>query len=214
MVRNADGDILLLDRTPFHISESETTSLRSSLSWSIPIKAKRAAAPPRANAKRRRSGRPGTRRLSIVHRWDLKNQFTPIDGGPTLDLLDGDTINSNLARPQHQIDATYYQWNNGWGFYSAAQYRSAADLTTGNGTLEFSDTVRLVLSASYEFNYSDRILDRLPILEETRLTVGVANALEDIVTVTDERGFTPLAYQKAFLDPVGLGWRIELRKRF
>lgn len=214
VVRDPDGLIISLDRTPFNVFESERESLRSSLTWSIPIQPKMASSPPKSGAKRRRSGRPGARRLSLIHRWELKNQVTPVDKGIVLDLLDGDTINSNLARPRHLVDLTYYQWNNGWGFYGSAAYRSGASLTTGAGQLDFSGTMRVILSASYEFNYSDRILEHLPILEETRLTIGLSNVLNDIVTVEDDLGRTPLAYQKALLDPVGTGWRIELRKRF
>ncbi|MEM1390074.1 MAG: hypothetical protein AAGG45_03255 [Pseudomonadota bacterium] len=208
--RDDFGEITLFDRTPLNLSEADSKSLRNTLSWSIPIKPKAAKAPP----KRRRSGRPGTRRLSIVHRWELENDVTLTDGDIVLDLLSGDTINSNLAIPKHAIDLTYYQWNNGWGFYGSAQYRGSGTLDTANDTLEFSETLRIILSGSYEFNYSDPILDRFPILSETRLTIGVANALNDVVSVTNSAGQIPLAYQKDVLDPVGLGWRIELRKRF
>lgn len=214
VVRDPAGDIILLDRTPTNIFESETETLRTSLSWSIPIKAKRAKTPPRRGATRRRSGRPGNRRLSLIHRWELANQLRPLASAGTLDLLDGDTVDSIIARPRHLIDLTYYQWNNGWGFYGSAQYRSGAALTTSTDELTFSDTLRVILSGSYEFNYADSILDRLPVLEETRLTIGIANVLDDIVSVTDSLGQTPLAYQKDVLDPTGLAWRVELRKRF
>ncbi|MEO0956208.1 MAG: hypothetical protein AAFY12_14525, partial [Pseudomonadota bacterium] len=214
VVRDSTGEIVLLDRTPVNIFESETETLRTSLSWSIPIKPTRAKAPPKPGAKRRKSGRPGSRRLSLIHRWEFANELRPLATAGTLDLLDGDTIDSSLARPRHLVDLTYYQWNNGWGFYGSAQYRSSSALTTATDELEFSDTLRVILSASYEFNYADKVLDRFPVLEETRLTVGIANALDDIVSVKDGQGRTPLAYQKDVLDPVGLGWRVELRKRF
>ncbi|MEO1306208.1 MAG: hypothetical protein AAFV37_14635 [Pseudomonadota bacterium] len=214
VIRNPSGEITLLDRTPANIFESESETLRTSLSWSIPIKPTRAKAPPKPGAKRRKSGRPGSRRLSLIHRWELANELRPIASGGSLDLLDGDTIDSILARPRHLVDLTYYQWNNGWGFYGSAQYRSASALTTATDELEFSDTLRVILSASYEFNYADQIVDRFALLEETRLTIGIANALDDIVSVKDGLGRTPLAYQKDVLDPVGLGWRVELRKRF
>ncbi|MEM1035565.1 MAG: hypothetical protein AAGI14_02265 [Pseudomonadota bacterium] len=209
-VRDQTGALTLFDRTPINVSKVNSKSLRNTLSWSIPIKAKLAKTPP----KRKRSGRPGTRRLSIVHRWELENEVELGLADITLDLLNGDTIDSNLATPKHALDVTYYRWNNGWGFYGSVQYRSGGSLDTGTDELTFSETVRVILSGSYEFNYSDPILDRFPILEETRLTIGLANALNDVVTVENSLGQTPLAYQPDVLDPVGLGWRIELRKRF
>jgi len=212
--RDPAGEVTLLDRTPTNIFESESESLRTSLSWSMPIKPKRAKVPPKPGAKRRKSGRPGTRRLSIIHRWELANDLRPLATGGTLDLLEGDTIDSILARPRHLIDLTYYRWNNGWGFYGSAQYRSQSELSTATDRLKFSDTLRVILSASYEFNYADQILNRIPLLEETRLTIGIANALDNTVSVADSQRRTPLAYQKDVLDPVGLGWRVELRKRF
>ncbi|MEO0452015.1 MAG: hypothetical protein AAFZ74_17000 [Pseudomonadota bacterium] len=213
-VRDTSGEITLLDRTPINVFESKTETLRTSLSWSIPIKPRRAKTPPKPGAKRRKSGRPGSRRLSLIHRWELTNELRPLASAGSLDLLNGDTVDSVFARPRHLIDLTYYQWNNGWGFYGSAQYRGKSALTTATDELEFSESLRVILSASYEFNYADEVLDRFPILEETRLTVGIANALNEIVSVSNSQGETPLAYQKDVLDPVGFGWRVELRKRF
>ncbi|MEL6569562.1 MAG: hypothetical protein AAFQ22_14195, partial [Pseudomonadota bacterium] len=156
----------------------------------------------------------GASRLSLVHRWVIENEAKFVEGGPTFDLLGGDGFETLIPAAKHLVDFSYYRWNQGWGIYMGLQYRSASELRTSAGTLDFSDTLRAVLSLSYELNYADDLLDALPILEETRLTFGVANALDSITQVQDLNGQTPLLFQEDLIDPVGLGWRVELRKRF
>ncbi|MEO0464947.1 MAG: TonB-dependent receptor [Pseudomonadota bacterium] len=212
--RAADGTIVSFDRRAISAASTRETMLKSLFSWSIPIKAQRASKPLTAEQRRRRGGRPGASRLSLVHRWMIESKAELVVGGPTLDLLGGDSFETLLPPSRHLVDFSYYRWNQGWGFYTGLQYNSGGELRTALGKLDFSDTLRAVLSLSYEFNYADHLLDVLPILEETRLTIGVANALENTTEVRDLGGETPLLFQQDLLDPVGLGWRIELRKRF
>ncbi|MEO0817887.1 MAG: hypothetical protein AAFX86_11365 [Pseudomonadota bacterium] len=212
--RDSDGTLVTFDRRAISAALTRETTLKSSFSWSIPIKAQRASKPLTAEQRRRRGGRPGASRLSLVHRWVIENEAKLVEDGPTLDLLGGDGFETLIPPAKHLVDFSYYRWNQGWGFYTGLQYRSASELRTSVGTLDFSDTLRAVLSLSYELNYADDLLDALPILEETRLTLGVANALDSITQVQDLNGQTPLLFQEDLIEPVGLGWRVELRKRF
>ncbi|MEM1106759.1 MAG: hypothetical protein AAGH87_10245 [Pseudomonadota bacterium] len=214
IMRGPDGALVEFDRRPIPVAETRDTMVRSTFSWAIPIKAQRATRQLTAAQRRRRGGRPGASRLSFVHRWMIESEAELVDGGPALDLLGGDAFETLLPPAEHVVDFSYYRWNQGWGIYTGLQYRSEAELLTSSGSLSFSDTLRLVLSVSYELNFADDLLDVAPALEETRLTFGIANALGDVTEVRDGGGQTPLLFQEDLIDPVGLGWRFELRKRF
>ena len=212
--REDDGTLISFDRRAISAASTEETMLKSSFSWSIPIKAQRANKPLTADQRRRRGGRPGASRFSLVHRWMIKSEAELVQGGPTLDLLGGDAFETLLPPSRHLVDFSYYRWNKGWGVYTGLQYDSGGELAAASGILDFSETFRAVFSLSYEFNYADDLLDVFPILEETRLTIGVANALDSITEVRDVDGLTPVLFQEDLIDSVGLGWRIEIRKRF
>jgi outer membrane receptor protein involved in Fe transport len=53
-----------------------------------------------------------------------------------------------------------------------------------------------------------------PWLRGSRLTLSVTNLFDERVQVRDATGATPLAYQAAYLDPVGRTFRVGLRKVF
>lgn len=219
VIRDETGSLLLFDRRPVQVAQTTNQQLRTGFSWSKEVKAKRAkprkpaSENTRARPPRRRSGRPGAIRASVYHRWTLEDQVIIRDDLAPFDFLNGAATGAFGGTPAHVVDASVYRWNNGWGLYAGAQYRSGTQTIGPNGTLQFSGIFRAVLSLSYEFNYSDRILDRLPFLSETRISTGVGNLFDDVITVRDEAGQTPLTFQPNLIDPIRTGWRFEIRKR-
>lgn len=212
VIRDENGALLAFDQRPVRVDTSERNQLRTGINWSKQLKAVRLN--PNRRSTRRRSGRPGAIRASVYHRWTLKDEIDLGGGLAPLDLLGGDATSRFGGTPEHAIDATMYRWNNGWGVYASARYRSGTEIQTGADVLEFSDNLNVILSVSYEFNFSDWMLDRFGFLDDTRVTFGVANLLDDVVEVRDANGDVPLAFQPELIDPVGQGWRFELRKRF
>ncbi|MEO0612465.1 MAG: hypothetical protein AAFY83_04010 [Pseudomonadota bacterium] len=219
VTRDETGGLVLFDRRPVQVAQTERQQLRTGFTWSKQIKAKRVTPrKPAANGakprkRRRRSGRPGAIRASVYHRWTLEDQVTIRDGVAPFDFLNGAATGAFGGTPAHVVDGSVYRWNNGWGLYAGAQYRSGTQTIGPNGTLRFSDIFRAVVSVSYEFNFSDAILDQVPFLEETRVSMGVGNLFDDVITVRDEAGETPLTFQPNLIDPIRTGWRFELRKR-
>ena len=212
--RDESGALLSFDRRPVQVAETARQQIRTGITFRKNLKAKRID-PARARKSRRpRSGRPGSLRASVYHRWVLRDRVIVSDGVAPFDFLDGAAGEGLGGTPGHVVDASVYCWNNGWGFFASGQYRSPTEVIGPFGSLRFDTTFRAIVSVSYEFNFADSLLDVMPFLEETRLSMGVGNLFDDVVDVRDDNGDVPLRFQPNLLDPVRAGWRIELRKRF
>ncbi|MEM9170961.1 MAG: TonB-dependent receptor, partial [Pseudomonadota bacterium] len=169
-----------------------------------------AGGPPR----RRRSGRPGSLRFAVFHTWTLQDEVLIAEGVPVFDFLDGSAGGALGGTSAHVLNANMGRWNNGLGIFANLNYASPTEVAAQSGLLRFSDLVTADLRIGYEFNYSDKIVNAVPFLEETRLALNIRNILDEKIQVTDETGATPFAFQEDILDPFGRTWRLELRKRF
>ncbi len=212
VLRDATGALVSFDRRPVVAAETRRQELRSGVNWSKRLKRRRVRQTGRT--KRRRSGRPGRIRIGAYHRWNLQDEVTIAEGLPAFDFLNGSASGRLGGSPRHLVDASMYRWNNGLGAFLGVTYQTATEVDSPDGPLRFSDLFLTNARVTYEFNYSDRILNVLPFLEETRLSFTVRNVFDDKVQVTDEAGATPLSFQEDILDPFGRTWRIELRRRF
>ncbi|MEO0575089.1 MAG: hypothetical protein AAF004_06465 [Pseudomonadota bacterium] len=212
--RTGDGVLTRFDQRAVLTESTQQRTLRSSLSWSRDIAAKRRRARGPRPKRRLRSGRKGSLRIGVIHNWALKDEVTLVEGGPVLDLLNGGAISTFGGTPEHTVDVTAYRWNEGIGIYFGVSYRSATTVSSSGNTLRFDDRIVINTSFSYEFNYSGSLVARWPILEETRFVIEIGNLLNDPVKVRDDQGEVPIAFQADLLDPVERGFGIALRKRF
>ena len=64
--------------------------------------------------------------------------------------------------------------------------------------------------------YQERLqlIEQVPLLKNTRITLGINNLFDAQQRVTDSTGTVPLRYQPALLDPNGRFVELELRKLF
>lgn len=213
VVRDATGSLVSFDRRPVVTSETRRQDLRTGVNWSRRLKSKRVRRTGQPT-KRRRSGRPGRIRIGAYHRLNIQDEVTIADGIPTFDFLNGSGFGRFGGTPRHVVNATMYRWNNGVGLFTGVNYQTKSRVNAVDGPLDFSDLFVVTAQITYEFNYSDRILNVLPFLEETRVALSVRNLFDDKVQVTDANGETPLSFQEDILDPIGRAWRFEIRRRF
>ena len=91
--------------------------------------------------------------------------------------------------------------------------KSFLRLTGGSDSqvLRFSPLSTVNLRAFTELG---RFAPRADWLKGARLSLTIANIFDKRQKVTDEGGITPLAYQRAYRDPIGRTIEIELRKTF
>lgn len=212
VTRNEFGELQEFDRRPVVVDRSERQNVRTTLNWNKRIQPQRVTR--RRSSTRRRSGRPGRTQLSIVHSWIIQDDVQLQADVGDLDFLAGAADSVGGGTSAHQLDVTYYRWNNGLGHFVRASWRSPTEVDLGQSRLRVSQHPTIDTRVTYEFNYSDTVLDQFAFLEETRVTFGVDNVLAARTDVTDNFGQTPLAFQPDLLSPLGRVWRLELRKRF
>ena len=80
--------------------------------------------------------------------------------------------------------------------------------------LFFDDYAIVNLRLFADLNQQFDLIDRVPLLKNTRITLGVNNVFDTRQRITDESGEVPLRYQPFLVDPIGRSFSIELRKLF
>ncbi len=134
-------------------------------------------------------------------------------GQPTLDLLDGQSINGNGGRPRFEANATLGGSIGPvrTGFFGnwAAPTRMRSDLASAD--LRFSARTSL---------YFYTVLDAAELAPKTGWAKGltieanVENLLDTRPVVTDRNGVTPYRYQRNLIDFAGRAVKVSVRKIF
>lgn len=167
-----------------------------------------------------RGGGQGGGRLNfaLYHTWHFKEEVLVQNGGPRLDLLNGDAIGSSGGQSRHEFEAQAGYTNNGLGFRFSGNYRTGTEVNGGTPgapqSLNFSGLGTLDLRLFADFGQRLDLVKKHPWLRGTRLTIGVTNIFDGKQRVTDANGVTPVSYQPDYLDPLGRSVRISLRKLF
>ncbi|RZL59151.1 MAG: TonB-dependent receptor, partial [Sphingomonas sp.] len=166
-----------------------------------------------------RGGQGGGRmQFALYHTWHLSERLTVAEGGPVLDLLNGDAIGQSGGQPRHEFEAQAGYTNNGIGVRLSANYvtgtRVNGGTTASPQTLAFSGlgTANIRLFA----NLGDRLslLKAHPWVRGMRIVFSVDNVFNSRQRVRDATGVTPISYQPDYLDPLGRTVRLSVRKLF
>ena len=169
-------------------------------------------------------GGRGTRlQLALYYTLHLREEILVYDGGPKLDLLGGDAINSSGGQSRHEVEAQAGLTHDGFGARLSANWQSGTSVdggTTGNGganggqSLNFSDLATFNLRLFANLGQQQALTKRYPFLRGTRVSLSANNLFDARLNVRDEAGITPVNYQPDFLDPLGRSVRISVRKLF
>ena len=162
-------------------------------------------------------GRDGRGRyfFNLTHTIELTNEILIAEGGPQLDVLDGDAQGDfGQARHSSRLEAGIFR--DGMGFRLSGSYTGKAringNLTTGASPLFFDDLLRFDVRV-----FAD--IGRLTgtesgFLKGFRISLRADNVFDGQRRVTDQNGDTPLRYQPLLLDPVGRYLGVDFRKVF
>lgn len=136
--------------------------------------------------------------------------------GPTLDLLNGDTIGNSGGQPRHEVEAQAGYNNNGIGLRFSANWRSPTTVVGGTpanpDTLNFSSLATVNFRLFADLGQRLDLIKKYPLLRGVRVVASVDNLFNERQRVTDATGVTPISYQPAYLDPLGRAVRISVRK--
>lgn len=156
----------------------------------------------------------GTRlQLSVYHTWLFRNEVTLRSGLAPLDLLGGNTLGGSPPS-RHQVQVNGGITDNGIGYRLSGQWRSSdrvVDLSSREGNLRFGGLATLDLRIFADLGQR---LPRTSWARGLRATLTVQNLFDSRQKVSDDLGVVPLAYQGAYLDPVGRVALLSLRKIF
>jgi hypothetical protein len=156
--------------------------------------------------------------FAVYQTIHLREQITLTNGGPVLDLLNGDAIGSTGGEPRNEIEAQAGITRMGMGARLTATWQSATTVrggTTGAPTtLNFSDLATLNLRLFANLGARRDLVEAYPILRGSRVTLLCTNLFDAHMKVRDANGLTPIKYQADYLDPLGRSVKLSVRKLF
>ena len=164
----------------------------------------------------RGGGGGGRLQFAVYHNWTFTDRVRIADGGPVLDLLNGDVIGGGGGSPRHELEGQAGYTNNGLGARLSVNYRAATRVNglTDAEDLRFGDLTTANLRLFADFGGRLDWVRKHPWLRGARLTVAVDNLFNQRQRVTDATGTTPISYQPAYLDALGRTVRVSVRKLF
>ncbi len=153
--------------------------------------------------------------VSLNHTIELRSEVLVADGGPVLDLLNGDALSAS-GTPRNSTSLQGGLFRNGWGARVSGRYTGSTRVdgtgSPGSTDLFFNDlaTVDLRLFADL-----GQVFDRQDgFLKGFRVSLLANNVFDGRRHVTDSNGDVPLSYQPNLIDPTGRYLGIDLRKLF
>ncbi|MCW1427843.1 TonB-dependent receptor [Novosphingobium sp. JCM 18896] len=155
--------------------------------------------------------------LSLFHKVELTNTVLVAPGGPVLDLLDGSALTAGgVAR--HGIELEGGLFHKGFGLRANGDWSSPVTVRAtgapGSSDLRFGSVFKLNLRAFVNFDQRKKLIEDVPFLKGTRLSLTVDNMFDSRQRVTDQTGAVPLSYQLDYRDPKGRVVGIDFRKMF
>jgi iron complex outermembrane receptor protein len=160
----------------------------------------------------------GRLNFAVYYNRTLRDDVIIRPGVPVLDLLNGGALSANGGQARDEVEVQAGYSRNGLGARLSGDWHSGtrvdASAADPNGALAFSAIATANLRLFANFGQMPGLVKDHPWLRGTRLTFGVTNLTDARVRVRDGTGATPIAYQPAYLDPVGRAVTISFRKLF
>ncbi|MBI0476501.1 TonB-dependent receptor [Sphingomonas sp. MA1305] len=216
--RNDIGQLTRVDLRSINVAEERERSLQftGSIFTQLGKKPAAAASPAGGAAKVAPPPKPPKPRpyLYASTNATLRLEDTALlrAGLPTLDLLDGATLNGTGGRPRWEvtgdIGGSFGPVN--LGTYTQLQGPTRVRNSIAASDLHFSGRTWIV---AYGSLHADQVVHQ-PWAKNTTLNVTVENLLNDRIDVRDRTGATPNRFQAAYLDPLGRSIRLGVRKLF
>ncbi len=201
-LRDAEGTLVEVDGRAVNLARENREPLRFGFNSYWPLG-------PHASAART------ALQFAIHDTWFLRDAILIRDGLPQVDLLNGGTTTSSGGQPRHQIDLQAGFSASGFGVRISDRWHGATTVENGSpaSDLHFSQ----VMSANLRLfaNLGDAPAYRdASWAHGLRLVLAIDNVFNEHQDVHDGNGAIPVAYQSAYLDPLGRVVHLEARKMF
>lgn len=154
--------------------------------------------------------------LSVFHTVRFQQSVQIANGGTVLNLLDGEAISGSVAR--HSLELEGGGFYRGFGLRLSGNYTGGSRIDAsglpGSTTLRFDPIATFNLRLFADLGRKEKLVEKVPFLKGSRLSLSVDNVFNAQQRVTDDTGAVPLRYQPGYLDPRGRVFEIEFRKQF
>jgi hypothetical protein len=163
-------------------------------------------------------GAGGRLQFALYHTWHLTDRVLVAQGGPSLDLLNGDAIASSGGQARHELEGQAGYNNNGLGARLSVNFRSATEVNGGTAanpqTLDFDSLTTANLRLFADLGQRLEWAKAHPWMRGMRVTFSIDNLTNARQQVRDQTGAVPIGFQPAYLDPIGRTVRLSIRKLF
>lgn len=160
----------------------------------------------------------GRLQLAVYYSRYFRDDIVIRPGVPVLDLLNGGAVGTSGGQARNSVDVQAGYSKDGLGARLSGNWHSGtrvdASAIDPNGGLTFSPIATANLRLFANIGQMQGVVKDHPWLRGTLLTFAVTNISDAHVRVRDATGATPLAFQPAYLDPVGRAFTISFRKLF
>lgn len=213
-VRGPNGLLTTVDLRPVNFASEREKRMR--WGFSLNSRLREGTSRPAATPGSARGRTPSTYlRMSANHNVVFSDEIEIRSGLDPVDLLSGGAIGIGGGRLRHQLDGTAAITSGGIGARLGATWRGSSTLQSRVGStsdmLRFSPIFLLNLRG---FADARRILPDSPWAKGFRVSIDMANLLNDRQSVRNSAGLTPLQYQPGYRDPIGRTIEVEIRKVF
>ena len=213
-VRDANGSLVRVDRRLINLAREKREQFHWGVVMRHSLSRSAAADSGEGEAPNDDASNAGARlRLSFNHTWVIKDEILLRRGLPELDLLHGGASGEDGGQPRHLLQWEFGAFGRGLGARLIGSWQSGTIVRGGPGAA--TDALRFSPLMHHDLRLFADLGDRLPgevWARGVRLSVSVANLLNQRQKVRDASGATPLRYQPGYLDPLGRTVRVELRK--
>nr|WP_232366677.1 TonB-dependent receptor [Alteripontixanthobacter muriae] len=156
--------------------------------------------------------------IAAYHTIQFSNEVLIAEGGPLLDLLEGDAI-SGGGEPRHAFEIEGGAFHRGLGARASLNYASATSVNgsglPGSTDLFFGDLATFDLRLFMNVEEQEWLVGSDPgFFKGFRLSLRVDNLFDTRQRILDSTDTVPLRYQPFLVDPVGRFIEIEARKIF
>ncbi|MEB3415606.1 TonB-dependent receptor plug domain-containing protein [Alteriqipengyuania sp. WL0013] len=152
--------------------------------------------------------------VNLTYNYELTNEILIAEGGPLLDLLDGDAVGSS-GNPRGSASLEAGAFRDGLGLRLSGRYSGASTVlgtgAPGSTDLFFGDLATFDVRLFADLG---EVIDNEGIWKGARVSLRADNIFDTRRRVTDGNGDVPIAYQPFLIDPVGRYLGIEFRKLF
>lgn len=214
-LRDADGLLTQIDVRPVNLAFGKRENLRWGASWrsGMARQAGSSANQPRVELPGR--GRGDRMQLSVFHVLHLADRLGVATNGPVFNYLGGSALNERGGQPRHEIQVRAGLNRSGIGLRVDVDWLSPTRVTgpTLDDDVHFAG--HLVINARLFGNLGRMIPHGQSWASGMRLSLDLRNLLNRRPSVRrGGDGGTPLAYQAAYLEPLGRSVRLSLRRQF